>query len=208
MARFIAFLGEKGGSGKSSLAHLAAHGFGSLPKAIDAVVVTTDPSDEVHPIPRRYLVVDGRDHGTLPTLLHRLDHQGDRLMVIVDGAAGRIVVDTALTKIADLILVPFTPAYSDAVRAAKHLQRLSGAVGVPNRWPSHPGSKAHANKLLDLLPRDRLLDPLATVGKVADLLHPGEYSRAASSLSRPAQAFALEILYRMNIHPFDLRRHA
>jgi hypothetical protein len=56
MAKFVAFLGEKGGSGKSSLGHLLAHGLGSLPKAIDAVVVT-----------QGHAVLPGRPEPTLPS---------------------------------------------------------------------------------------------------------------------------------------------
>jgi chromosome partitioning protein len=207
MAKILGVLGEKGGSGKSSLAHLAAHGFGSLPRSIDAVVVVTDPLDEVYQHPRRYYVADARDHSKLPALLKKLNERDD-LVVIVDGAAGRVAIDEALNKVADLIIVPFTAAYHDAVRAVRHLERLPGGLAVPNRWPTHPGSKAHANKLLDLFPRDRTMDPIPQIGKITDLLNPTEYGRAATSLSRPGQSFCLEVLYRMKTHPFDLKKKA
>src|SRR4051812_2317635 len=205
MARLIGLLGEKGGSGKSSLAHLIAHGLGSLPRAIDAVVIVTDPLDEVPRINRRYFVADGRDHAHLPALLKKLDERDD-LVVIVDGAAGRVAIDEALNKLADLILVPFTGAYHDAVRAVRHLERLPGAVAAPNRWPTHPAAKAHANKLLNMLPMDRLLSPVPAIGKITDLLNPAKYSRVATALSRPGQSFALEVLHRMRVHPFDLKK--
>jgi chromosome partitioning protein len=207
MAKLVGLLSEKGGSGKSSLAHLMAHGLGSLPHAIDAVVIVTDPLDAVHKINRRYFVADGRDHAKLPALLKKLD-QRDDLVIIVDGAAGRIAVDEALSKQADLILIPFTAAFHDVERAVRHMERLPDAVGVPNRWPTHPATKAHANKLLAMLPADRLLPSVPAIAKVADLLNPQEYSRAATSLSRPAQAFALEVLHRMGIHPLDLKKRA
>lgn len=205
MAKFVAFLGEKGGSGKSSLSHFLAHGLGSLPKSIDAVVVTTDPGDDIHEVQRRYYSADGRDHAKLPALLKKL-HQTERLVVIVDGAARQEKVDLALQKVGNLLLVPFTPAHSDVVRAARHLEKLPSAIGVPNRWPTHPAARQHANKLLDLLPRDRVIGPVPMIGKLADLTHPGEYQRAATALSRASQSFAIEILHRMKIHPFDLRK--
>ena len=207
MARLIGFLSEKGGSGKSSLAHLVAHGLGSLPHVIDAVVVVTDPLDEVHKVNRRYFVADARDHARLPALLRKLD-QRDDLVVVVDGAAGRVAVDEALGKQADLILIPFTGAYQDVERAVRHMDRLPGAVGVPNRWPTHPATKAHANRLLDMLPATRLLTPVPAIARIADLLHPQEYGRAATPLSRPGQSFALEVLHRMGVHPFDLKKRA
>jgi cellulose biosynthesis protein BcsQ len=206
MAKIFAFLGEKGGSGKSSLAHFFAHGLGSLPKSIDAVVVITDPGDDIDQIPRRYYVVDGRDHTQLPVLLKTLDEQSEQLVVVVDGAANRVAVDAAMDKIADLILIPFTSAYQDATRAAKHLGRLPRAVAVPNRWPAHPSVKKEANELLALLPPDRVMGPVQALGKISDILHPLRYSRVATPLSRPAQGFALEVLHRAGIHPFDLHR--
>jgi chromosome partitioning protein len=205
VAKVIFFAGEKGGSGKSSLAHLAAHGFGSLPRQVDAVVVVTDPSDEIHEVSRRYFVADGRDHGKLAALLARLDAD-DKLMVIVDGAAAATRVDEAVSRVADLICVPCTPAHHDVVRAARSLARLSGSVAVPNRWPTHPGTRKHANDLLTLLPKDRTLGSIAMIPKVADLLHPEQYGRAATTLSRPGQSFAIELLHRMKIHPFDMHK--
>jgi chromosome partitioning protein len=205
VAKVIFFAGEKGGSGKSSLAHLAAHGLGSLPKQIDAVVIVTDPQDEIHEIPRRYFVADGRDHAKLAALLARLD-KDDRLVIIVDGAAAATRVDEAVSRVADLICIPCTAAYHDINRAKRSLDRLPGAVAVPNRWPTHPGTRKHANALLDLLPKDRTLGPVVMIPKVADLLHPEQYGRAATTLSRPGQSFAIELLHRMKVHPFDLHK--
>ena len=47
MAKVIALAGSKGGTGKSSLSHLIAHGAGSLPRAIPSVVLTTDSDDDI-----------------------------------------------------------------------------------------------------------------------------------------------------------------
>jgi hypothetical protein len=150
-------------------------------------------------------VAAGRDHAKLPALLKKL-HQTERLVVIVDGAARQESIDLALQRIGNLLLVPFTPAYGDVTRAAKHLEKLPKAVGVPNRWSTHPAARQHANKLLDLLPKDRLLGPVAMIGKLADLTHPEEYQRSATALSRASQSFAIELLHRMGSHPFDLAR--
>jgi chromosome partitioning protein len=212
VAKIIGVLGSKGGTGKSSLAHLAGHGFGSLPHPVDAVVIVTDPEDEVVQINRRYFVVDGRDHTKLEAIIQKLDEQDD-LMIVVDGAASRIAVDQVISGITDLILIPFTPARHDIIRAAKHLERLSGAreggaVGVPNRWPSNPALKTTANKLLDLLPRDRLLLPVPTLGKIVDLISHEAYGRVATSLSRPGQILALNVLQRIGVHPLDMRKRA
>jgi chromosome partitioning protein len=205
MAKLIAVLGSKGGTGKSSVSHLLAHGFGSLPKPVDAIVITTDPEDTVHTIDRRYYTADGRDHTRLGMIIHKLQDQ-DRLVIVVDGAAGRPAVDQIIGGIADLIVVPFTPARHDVERAARHLEALPEAVGLPNRWPSHPAARAHANKLFNLLPKDRIMEPVQTLGKIVDLINHEEYQRIATSLSRPGQVLALDVLRRIKVHPLDIRR--
>jgi MinD-like ATPase involved in chromosome partitioning or flagellar assembly len=42
VAKVVAVVGTKGGTGKSSIAHLLGHGAGSLPRMVPAVVLTTD----------------------------------------------------------------------------------------------------------------------------------------------------------------------
>ncbi len=98
MARVIAFAGSKGGTGKSTLSHLAAHGAGSLSRPIPTIVVTTDPEDALAEGERRYVVVDGRSPPLLADQLQRL-LAIDRLLVIVDGVANRSDVDRVLSRI-------------------------------------------------------------------------------------------------------------
>lgn len=205
MAKVIKLLSEKGGTGKSTIAHLVGHGLGSLPRPIDALVITADPDDEVLADSRRYFVGDGRDHAALPALLDRLQPR-DRLVVIIDAPAGRDLDDLP----ADLTILPFTPAHHDAQRAARQIAVLPetgvGVLVLPNRWPSHPARRKAAEKLLDQFPTGRIMSPLDTLGPVADLLSPALYGRVASPLSRPAQTLALEVLFRLGRHPFEMQR--
>lgn len=203
MAKLVAVLGEKGGNGKSTISHLLGHGAGSLASAINAAVVTTDPGDTPLSGQRRYLPVDGRDPDSLGNILQRLDQQ-DRFLVVLDGAAGRPHIDKVAGKVADLILLPFGPSYQDAVRALRDLERLPGAVALPNRWPTHPAVAGRAQQFMDMIPADRRLPPVPALPRTDELLDPAAYSRVATNLSRPSQSLLLNVLHRMGVHPIDL----
>jgi chromosome partitioning protein len=203
MAKLIAVMGEKGGTGKSTLSHLIGHGCGSLPHPIDCAVITTDPGDMPITGSRRYLPVDGREPADLTRALTALD-QRDRLLIVLDGAAARVHVDKVAADLADLIVIPFGPSYQDAQRAARDMARLPKAVALPNNWPTHPAVAARAKQFLDMLPADRRLPPVPKLPRTDELLSPDAYGRIATALSRPAQALVLELLYRLGVHPVEL----
>ena len=203
MAKLVAILGEKGGTGKSTVAHLVGHGAGSLPHAIDAAVITTDPGDVIVTGSRRYLPVDGRDPQALATTLAGLDAQ-ERLLIVLDGAAARPQVDDLAAELADLILLPFAPSYQDAARTLRDLERLPKALALPNRWPTHPAVAERASRFLEMVPADKRLAPLQGLPRVDELLDSSAYARLATALSKPAQRLVLEVLHRMGVHPLDL----
>jgi chromosome partitioning protein len=203
MPKVIGVVGEKGGGGKSTISHLIGHGAGSLPHPIDAIVITTDPADSPVTGRRRYLAADGRDLAALAELLRRVRDE-ERILVVVDGAANRSEVDKVLADVADLLIVPFGPSPQDAERAAKDLERLPGAVALPNRWPTHPDSAKAAQRWLERVPVERRLPVLPQINKVSGILDGEAYAQAATAVSRRAQGLALEVLHRMRIHPIDL----
>ena len=131
--KVIALAGSKGGSGKSTLSHLLAHGAGLLPRAIPAAVVTTDPEDRLLEDQRRYLVVDGRTPARLADELERL-LPVERPLVVIDGAAARSDLDAVMSRVADLVVVP-------ALRALGAGRRAGGrepAGAAAGRRPAEP----------------------------------------------------------------------
>jgi len=203
MARVIAFAGSKGGTGKSTLSHLAAHGAGSLPRPIPTVVVTTDPEDVLAEGERRYVVVDGRSPPLLADQLQRL-LAIERLLVIVDGVANRSDVDRVLGEVADLVIIPYGPSAQDGARAAANLESLPMAVGMPNRWPTHPGVARRARRWLEAVPSNRRLPALKTIPRLDALLSRDSYGEIAYEIAAPARGLILEILARAGVEPEKL----
>ena len=203
MARVVAFAGSKGGTGKTTLSHLAAHGAGSLPRPIPAVVVTTDPEDTLAEGERRYVIVDGRSPALLADQLQRLLGI-ERLLILVDGVANRVDVDRVLADIADLIVVPYGPSAQDGARAAANLESLPAAVAIPNRWPTHPGVAKRARRWLEAVPASRRLPALRAIPRLDALLGPDAYADIAYEIAAPARGLILELLARAGIEPNDL----
>lgn len=203
MAKVIALTGSKGGTGKTSLSHLLGHGAGSLPRAIPAVVITTDPEDEVLQDERRYLVVDGRTPKQLADELERL-LPVERLLIIVDGAAARPDLDALVSEIADVVLVPFGPSAQEAARAAKNLEMMPRAVGLPNRWPTHPGVAKRAKRWLEALPAKRRLPPFKAIPRLDGLVASEGYQDLAYDVAAPARGLILEVLSLAKVDPSDL----
>jgi chromosome partitioning protein len=203
MAKIIAFAGTKGGTGKSTLSHLVAHGAGSLARSIPTVVLTTDPEDELTEGDRRYVVLDGRSPQLLADQLQRLSAI-DRLLVVIDGVANRADVDRILAEIVDLVIIPFGPSAQDGARAAASLAAMPGAVGLPNRWPTHPGVAKRARRWLEMVPAGRRLPEFRAIPRLDALLSRDSYGEIAYEIAAPARGLVIEVLAKAGIESSDL----
>ncbi|MCB4825503.1 hypothetical protein [Roseicella aerolata] len=202
MAKVIALVGSKGGSGKSTAAHLIAHGCGSLARPVPAIVLTTDPEEHPRTDRRRYVVADGRTREGLLAQMRKL-LAVDRLLILLDGAAARPDLDKVVAEVADLAVLPFKPAAQDVERAVDNLNRLPQAVALPMDWPALPATAKRVRRYLNAVPEDRRLPPFKHIPRLADLLGDG-YGEAAYDLASPARGLALEVLARARIDPDDL----
>ena len=203
MAKVVAVGGSKGGTGKSSISHLIAHGAGSLPKPIATVVLTTDPEDELIAGERRYLVLDARTPKLLATHLTRFEAV-ERALVVIDGAANRSDLDAVVADLADVVVVPYGPSAQEADRARRNLERLPAAVALPNRWPTHPQTAKRVRRWLEAVPAPRRLPLFRSIAKLDGWLAGDAYEELAYEVASPARGLALEVLAWGRIDPAEL----
>jgi hypothetical protein len=202
VAKVLAIVGSKGGSGKSTAAHLIAHGCGSLARPITAVVLTTDPEEAIRTDRRRYAVMDARTRDGLLGHMRRL-LEVERLLIILDGAASRPDLDALVADVADLAVLPFKPAAQDVERALENLARMQTAVALPMDWPALPASAKRVRRYLTAVPEDRRFPAFKHIPRLSDLLGDG-YADAAYEIATPARGLALEVLARASIDPDDI----
>ncbi|VCU72155.1 ATPase MipZ [Pigmentiphaga humi] len=164
MARIVCVLGNKGGTGKTTLSHMIAHGMALLGKRV--VCVLTDLERErLSKAGRLYLPFDAREAANLAKVVATLNEVEDWFGVI-DGAGNRPDVDSHLANLADLVLLPFRDSHEDLRTVLRDLEWMPRAWGLPSQWPQHAAGRAAAQASIDrLLPgmRHRLLDPIPEV---------------------------------------------
>ena len=153
----IAFFGSKGGTGKSTLAHLLAYG-ASMNKQVALVVHTDEREPEVHQ-ERPYHYFDGRDPERLYALLERAKEPDKTGLCILDGAGNRPGVAAVLAKAADLVLIPCGIGGQDAPMALADLERMPGSFVVVNRFPTLPKHprRGKAEEYIRQIPLERIL---------------------------------------------------
>jgi chromosome partitioning protein len=169
--KLICVIGNKGGTGKTSITHMLCHGFGLL--GMRSIAVLTDTTRE--PLlrgNRGYTPLDGRTPEKLEKILAKLVSMPEWIGVI-DGGANRPEMDSQLYELSNLVLLPFRDSHED-IRTVRHdLESYPEALGVPSQWPKNPWQQMAAEKTLDELMQDyrpRLLDPVYTVSSSKLLL--------------------------------------
>ena len=171
MAKIIVLAGDKGGSGKTTSSHAIAHGLAM--HGIRAFHISTDPRREIlPPEARRYATLDGRDPQKLGNIVDRLQGM-ERAIVLIDGGGGRPDIDQVLSKVADLTILPFMQSQTDLRVVRADLDRLSEAVGLPNRWPTQKWARDVADReLFEELQGyvDRLMSPVPEINGYVSLL--------------------------------------
>ena len=154
--KLVGFFGSKGGTGKSTLAHLLA--LGSALHGRPALVIHTDARDPERHEGRPYHYLDGRDPRRLYAALERAKAAADGIAVL-DGGGNRTGIAGVLAQACDLVLIPCGIGGQDAPMAIADLAALPGSWIVINRWPMvplHP-RRPKAAAYIAQLPVDRIL---------------------------------------------------
>jgi chromosome partitioning protein len=203
MAKVIVLAGDKGGSGKTTSSHAIAHGLAM--HGVRAFHISTDPRREIlPPEARRYATLDGREPAALGSLLDRLAVM-EEVVVLIDGGGGRPDVDRVLSQVADLTILPFMQSQTDLRVVRADLDRLPGAVGLPNRWPTQRWARELADKELAAELGDythRLMSPVPEINGYVSLLRD---TGAAPRINPSCRQLALRVLERMGLSLFSFK---
>jgi hypothetical protein len=171
--------GGKGGTGKTSTAHLLC--LGAILRGEPAAYVLTDPERKVRGEGRPYGVLDGRLPEDLANILasSRSTLNG---WLVIDGGGNRPAFDAEIAAEVDLCVLPFRASEEDLDTVANDLHRLPQAVAWPAAWSTNTFAQQSAQFYIDGLnkafPGRVLVPPIPFVNSVSELL--------ASSLGSPS----------------------
>lgn len=195
MADIICVIGNKGGTGKTTLSHMLGHGLGLLGQR--SVCVLTDTYREpLDPAGRRYLVADARSREALAKVTDKIRSLKAWLGVI-DGGGNRTEMDRRLYGLADLVLLPFRDSHEDIRTVIRDLEMFPRAYAIPTQWPTNAWQKDAASKTVQemLAPyQDRILDPVYALSASKVLLQKQVPASVPSALNNASRGVARQIL--------------
>lgn len=195
MADIVCVIGNKGGTGKTTLSHMLCQGMGLLGQR--SVCVLTDTYREpLEPAGRRYLVADARSREALGKVVDKI-RSLKAWMGVIDGGGNRTEMDRKLYGIADLVLLPFRDSHEDVRTVVRDLEMFPHAYAIPSQWPTNVWQREAADKTVaDLLApyRDRILDPVSTLSASKLLLQKSLPDGLPSPLGNACRGVAHQVL--------------
>lgn len=195
MADIICVIGNKGGTGKTTISHMLCQGMGLLGQR--SVCVLTDTCREpLDPAGRRYLVADARSREALAKVTSKIRSLRS-WMGVIDGGGNRTEMDRNLYAVADLVLLPFRDSHEDIRTVIRDLEMFPRAYAVPSQWPTNIWQREAAEKTIDeFLARfsDRILSPVATISASKHLLQKTIPDSLPSPLANASRGIARQVL--------------
>jgi len=199
MAILIAIIGNKGGTGKTTLSHLLCHGLGLLGYK-SACLITDTAREPLNPEGRRYVIADARSPATLERIVAKLRTLDDWIGVL-DGGGNRPEVDKRLYALADLALLPFRESAEDIRTVIRDLAHYPRAYAVPSQWPvSNRWQQQAADKLVAQMMtpyRDR---PVPALSATKLLLLKQIPAHLPTPLNNAARQFARQMVELLSLH--------
>ena len=200
MADIICVIGNKGGTGKTTLSHMLCQGMGLLGQR--SVCVLTDTYREpLDPAGRRYLVADARTREALGKVVDKV-RSLKAWMGVIDGGGNRTEMDRKLYGVADLVLLPFRDSHEDIRTVIRDLEMFPRAYAIPTQWPTNVWQREAADKTVtDLLApyRDRILEPVAALSASKMLLQRDIPAGLPSPLGNACRGVARQVLELLQI---------
>jgi len=195
MADIICVIGNKGGTGKTTLSHMLCQGMGLVGQR--SVCVLTDTHREpLDPSDRRYLIADARSREALAKVVDKVRGLKSWLGVI-DGGGNRTEMDKRLYGVADLVLLPFRDSHEDIRTVIRDLEMFPRAYAIPTQWPTNAWQREAAEKsVAELLApyHDRILDPVFSLSASKVLLQKTLPDNLPTPLSNACRAVAHQVI--------------
>lgn len=195
VAHIVCIIGNKGGTGKTTLTHLLAHGLGLLGHRV-AAALTDRTREPLSKESRLYLPVDARSAAALTRVAAKLKAV-DGWFGILDGGGNRPEMDLELARLSNLILLPFRDSHEDMRTVAADLERFPGAFALPSQWPTNPwaleaAQRSLAEQLGDY--RQRILPPVPAVSATKLLLQVDVPASLPTPVNNAARTLAWSVL--------------
>jgi hypothetical protein len=185
--------GQKGGTTKSTTAHLLC--LGAVLNKQPAAYVLTDPKRPLRSDGRPYGVLDGREPHQLAQIIAANQSTLNGWLVF-DGGGNRPQFDKAMADEVALCLLPFRDSDEDDEMLRLDLAAIPNAVAWPAAWPTNPKAAIKAKRYIDNLKRDfpaRVIErPIFFINSAKELLD--KELAEPSTVVRSASRRAFEIM--------------
>ncbi len=195
MAEIICIIGNKGGTGKTTLSHMLCQGLGLLNHR--AACVLTDISREpLAPEGRRYVTADARTRDALAKVVDKLRTLPDWIGVI-DGSGNHTEMDRKLYALSDIVLLPFRESHEDIRTVVRDLEMFPRAYAVPMQWPSNAWQRDAADRGVAAMMgayRHRILRPVSALSSSKLLLQKRLPDQLPTPLANACRAIARQVL--------------
>lgn len=204
MADIICVIGNKGGTGKTTLSHMLCQGMGLVGQR--SVCVLTDTYREpLDPAGRRYLTADARSREALVKIVDKV-RALKAWLGIIDGGGNRTEMDRKLYGLADLVLLPFRDSHEDIRTVIRDLEMFPRAYAVPMQWPTNAWQREAAEKTVSefLAPySDRILAPVFAISATKLLLQKQLPGALPTPLANACRGMAHQVLDLLQIAVSD-----
>ncbi len=195
MAEIICVIGNKGGTGKTSISHMLCQGLGLLEHR--AACVLTDTSREpLNPAGRRYVTADARTRESLSKVVDKL-RTLENWIGVIDGGGNRSEMDRHLYAMSDIVLLPFRESHEDIRTVLRDLETFPRAYAVPSQWPTNAWQREAAERNVRQLMRPyrhRLLNPVNALSSTKLLLQRDLPDQLPTPLANACRALARQVL--------------
>ncbi|MCQ9375888.1 hypothetical protein NMQ14_16690 [Methyloversatilis sp. XJ19-13] len=195
MAEIICVIGNKGGTGKTTLSHMLCQGLGLLNQR--SVCVLTDIGREpLDPEGRRYLTADARSRDALAKVVEKIRGL-NKWIGVIDGGANRSDMDRHLYSLAHLVLLPFRDSHEDMRTVQQDLEAFPRALALPMQWPTNSWAREAADRTVEAqlgAYRNRILEPVFAISSSKQLLQKRIPETLPSPLANACRRVAAPVL--------------